>query len=167
MRILKFGAQPSRILIFEGRTSSKVIPQLSRPGDSSYYANCSSVGFGHMCLIPREQGAPSYQYRRLKKHTSGEEETCGKLCLKNTKAGAGEQFLLWDCRAGACAKGVFNFTDTGISQAASPYRLGACWSLSHSRQLRTSLSSLGTCYIYIYIYIYIHISSSSSSSSSL
>ena len=37
----------------------------------------------------------------------------GSSVFKN-KSGAGLKFLLLDCRARACTKGVFSFTDTGM-----------------------------------------------------
>ena len=52
-------------------------------------------------------------YRCLWKNTSPEKNTRWKISFQSTKPRAGEQFLLLDCRARACAKGAFFFTDTG------------------------------------------------------
>ena len=41
------------------------------------------------------------------KNIPPEKKTHRKISLKNTKSGVGEQFLLLDCMAKACAKGVF------------------------------------------------------------
>ena len=49
------------------------------------------------------------------KNTPPEERACGKTGFKNTKSGAGEQFLLVDCRGKAPVKGVCLFTDTGMA----------------------------------------------------
>ena len=50
------------------------------------------------------------------KNSSGENQL-GTSSLKNTKSGAGVEFLLPFCRAEACVKGVFLFTDTGMGAA--------------------------------------------------
>ena len=47
------------------------------------------------------------------KNTPLDWKTGGKLSFQKTKSGAGLQFLLLDCRARACTKGVVLFTDTG------------------------------------------------------
>ena len=49
----------------------------------------------------------------VKKHSSGEEDPW-EIQVESTKSGAGEQFLLQDCRAKAGIKGVFVFTGTGM-----------------------------------------------------
>ena len=41
----------------------------------------------------------------------------GKSSFQSTKSGAGEQFLLQDCRAKAAAQGMFLFTDTGMGRS--------------------------------------------------
>ena len=41
------------------------------------------------------------------KNTPPEKRTLGKMSLKNTTSGAGEQFLLLACKAKARVKGVF------------------------------------------------------------
>ena len=38
----------------------------------------------------------------VSKNTPPEKKTRGKISFKNTKSGAGEQFLLQDCKAKAC-----------------------------------------------------------------
>ena len=40
------------------------------------------------------------------KNTPSERTTRANFGFGKTKSGAGEQFLLFDCRAGACAEGV-------------------------------------------------------------
>ena len=45
---------------------------------------------------------------------SPEKKNPWKIGLQNTKSGAGEQFLLWACRARAPLKGVFSFTDDDL-----------------------------------------------------
>ena len=49
-----------------------------------------------------------------------EKNTHGNMSCQSTKSGAGLQFLLWDCRARACAKGVF-FTDTGTTRTSARF----------------------------------------------
>ena len=49
------------------------------------------------------------------KNTPPDRKTCGKTSFWRAKSGAGKQFLLLDCRAQALQKGVFLFTDTGMS----------------------------------------------------
>ena len=48
------------------------------------------------------------------KITPTEEYAEWNISFQSTQSGAGEWFLLLDCRARACAKGVFLFTDTGV-----------------------------------------------------
>ena len=43
----------------------------------------------------------------VKRNTPPEKRTPGKISLKNTKSGAGEEFLLLDCTVKARSKGVF------------------------------------------------------------
>ena len=40
------------------------------------------------------------------KNTPREKNTHWNVSVQSTKSGAGLQFLLWDCRAEACAKGI-------------------------------------------------------------
>ena len=49
------------------------------------------------------------------KNTPPEKNTCGKISFQSTKSGAGEQFLLQDCRARACAKGTL-FSQTPVAR---------------------------------------------------
>ena len=50
------------------------------------------------------------------KNTPPEKKMRGKSSFQSTNSGAGLQFLLLDCRAKACTKGLRIFTDTGIEQ---------------------------------------------------
>ena len=52
----------------------------------------------------------------LKKQILLDEKTRG-FSFHNTKAGAGEHFLLLDCKETASTKGVFSFAYTGITLA--------------------------------------------------
>ena len=51
-------------------------------------------------------------HRCLQKSTPPEKSTRRNICFQSAKSGAGEQFLLLDCRARTSAQGVFLFTDT-------------------------------------------------------
>ena len=64
-----------------------------------------------VCLIYNYGVRPVHTVRShdtgvCKKETPPEKKTCEHISLENTQSGAGEQFLLLDCRARACAKGV-------------------------------------------------------------
>ena len=48
-------------------------------------------------------------------NTPRENNTMRNIGLRSTESGAGEQFLLRDCKARARPKGVFLFTDAGMS----------------------------------------------------
>ena len=50
------------------------------------------------------------------KNTPPEKKTCRKNSFQNTELGGGQQFLLLDCRARACTKGVF-FSQTPVGPA--------------------------------------------------
>ena len=52
--------------------------------------------------------------RVSEKHTPPEKRTLGTISMTNTESGAGERFLVEDCRAKALTKGVFLFADTGM-----------------------------------------------------
>ena len=78
-----------------------------------------------------------------KNHSSGEEDTWGTSACKSTKSGAGEQFLLLGCTAKARAKGVFLFTDTGMSvwrATMTPTREQSC---------STELLLFMCCYVFL------------------
>ena len=58
------------------------------------------------------------------KNTPRENDAHWNVSLQSTRSGAGEQFLLLDCRARACAEGLF-FSQTPVSPlSASPPREG-------------------------------------------
>ena len=56
---------------------------------------------------PENQVGSRYNARVCEQNISPERRTQRNISFQNTKSGAGEQFLLQDCRARACAKGVF------------------------------------------------------------
>ena len=55
----------------------------------------------------------------VKKTPLRRRRTLGKVSLKNTKSGAGEEFLLLFCRAEARAKGVFFCSQTPVLRSLS------------------------------------------------
>ena len=54
-----------------------------------------------------------YIYIHTHLNTPPDKETLGSIGPKNTKSGAGDQFMMLDCRATAPRKHMFCFTDTG------------------------------------------------------
>ena len=59
------------------------------------------------------------------KNVPPERRTRGKFSFKNTKSGAGEQFLPQECMAKARVKGVFLFTGTGMTLT-----VGSAWEVA-------------------------------------
>ena len=78
------------------------------------------------------------------KNTPPPKKTFGKTSFQSTKSGSGEQFLLLDSRAWACAKGVCLFTDTGITAML----------FIQLHNLYVYINIIMYVYMYIYIYIY-------------
>ena len=50
-----------------------------------------------------------------RKNTPPDKKRRGNISLENTESGSGERLMLLRCKAKARAKGVFLFTDTGIT----------------------------------------------------
>ena len=62
------------------------------------------------------------------KNTPPEKKTCEKIGFQSTKAGAGQQFLLLDCRARARIEGVFVQTPVLLSQSTgTPLQKTPLW----------------------------------------
>ena len=55
------------------------------------------------------------------KNTHREKKMHGNMSFQSTKSGAGWWFSLWDCRARACAKGMF-FSQTPVGHAGRAQR---------------------------------------------
>ena len=55
-------------------------------------------------------------------NTPPERKILGNISLKDTKSGAGEEFMLQDCRARACSKGVFFHRHGYLFHVASVYK---------------------------------------------
>ena len=70
-----------------------------RPGASWSSSTRSSLG--------RRRAGRRDSCRSLRKNTPPEKKTLWKISMRSTKSGGGWEFLLLDCRAKACSKGVF------------------------------------------------------------
>ena len=98
---------------------------VSRAKDMLFSIKCKYVlppALYHACSVFVRGGT---LYRCLKKHIPPNKKTHGNISLENTKSGAGEQFLLLDCRLRVCVNlnRVLLSTGTGIALAASPFTL--------------------------------------------
>ena len=89
----------------------------------------------------------------VNKNTPPENNTHWNISFQSTKSGAGKQFLPLDFRTVALRKGVFFFTDTGITRQPASHHNRAARATSQ----RTMAVPVHAIYIYIYMHIYIYI----------